>query len=71
MAILAAVDETIGGEAISDETWSTLSSFLADDALVELTVVIGHWLMVSTILRSLRVPLEVGVEPWPPDGTKP
>lgn len=70
-AVLAAVDETIGGDAISDETWSELSSFLADDALVELAVVIGHWLMVSTMLRSLRVPLEEGVESWPPDGTKP
>ncbi|RIK10298.1 MAG: carboxymuconolactone decarboxylase family protein [Acidobacteria bacterium] len=69
--VLAAVDETLGGDAISDETWSALSSFLADDALVELTVVIGHWLMVSTMLRSLRVPLEEGVEAWPPDGTKP
>lgn len=70
-AVLASVDETIGGDAITDETWSALLSFLADDALVELTVVIGHWLMVSTILRSLRVPLEEGVESWPPDGTKP
>lgn len=70
-AILAAVDETIGDEAITDETWSELSSFLADEALVELTVVIGHWLMISTILRSLKVPLEDGVAPWPPDGIKP
>jgi hypothetical protein len=36
--------------------------------LVEMVVAIGHWTMFSQLLRSLEVPLEEGVDAWPPDG---
>jgi hypothetical protein len=32
---------------------------------------IGTWLLVSKLARGLRVPLEEGVEGWPPDGKVP
>lgn len=70
-AVLAAVDETLAGDAISDRTWGVLASHIAEDALLELTVAIGHWLMVSTFLRSLRVPIDEDLEAWPPDGVAP
>jgi hypothetical protein len=39
--------------------------------LVELVVAIGNWSLFSSLLRSLKVPLEEGVAPWPPDGRSP
>lgn len=41
------------------------------DALVELVVAIGNWRLFSSLLRTLGVPLEDGIAPWPPDGASP
>jgi alkylhydroperoxidase family enzyme len=57
-AALAAVDETADDGAVTDVTWSTLAARLDDGDLVELLMLIAHYLMLSTVLRSLRVPLE-------------
>jgi alkylhydroperoxidase family enzyme len=57
-AALAAVDETADLGAVSDATWATLAARLSDGELVELLMLLGHYLMLSTVLRSLRVPLE-------------
>jgi alkylhydroperoxidase family enzyme len=57
-AALAAVDETAEVGAVSDATWATLAGRLDPGELVELLLLIGHYLMLSTVLRSLRVPLE-------------
>ena len=70
-AVLSATDEALAGERISDATMAVLRSHLEDDAVVELVAAIGTWSMISTVLRSLDVPLEDGVAPWPPDGVAP
>jgi 4-carboxymuconolactone decarboxylase len=57
-AALSAVDETADDGAVSDATWSTLATHLDDGDLIELLMLIAHYLMLSTVLRSLRVPLE-------------
>lgn len=57
-AVLRSVDETADQGAISDATWQTLAAHLNDGELVELVMLIGHYLMLSTVLRSLRLPLE-------------
>jgi alkylhydroperoxidase family enzyme len=57
-AALAAVDETADEGAVSDATWSVLSSHFSSGELVELLILIAHYLMLSTVLRSLRVALE-------------
>jgi 4-carboxymuconolactone decarboxylase len=57
-AALAAVDETADQGAVTDDTWSTLAGRLDSGDLVELLMLISHYLMLSTVLRSLRVPLE-------------
>jgi alkylhydroperoxidase family enzyme len=57
-AVLAAVDETADQGAVTDATWSTLAQRLSDAELVELVMLVAHYLMLSTVLRSLRVPLE-------------
>lgn len=71
-AVLAATDETLDAGVISDVTWSACVDALGEPGLlVELVAVIGNWRLFSSLLRSLEVPLEDGVAPWPPDGVAP
>lgn len=58
LAALAAVDETADEGAVTDATWSTLAQRLDSGELVELLMLIAHYIMLSTVLRSLRVQLE-------------
>jgi alkylhydroperoxidase family enzyme len=57
-AVLAAVDETADGGGVTDETWATLAQKFDSGDLVELLMLIAHYMMLSTVLRSLRVQLE-------------
>jgi alkylhydroperoxidase family enzyme len=67
-AVLAATDETLAGGAITPETFADCERHVGGPAvLVELVVAIGTWRMISSIARSLAVPLEDGVSSWPPD----
>ncbi|BBY45310.1 carboxymuconolactone decarboxylase family protein [Mycobacteroides abscessus] len=72
-AVLAATDETLRDGTISDETWAECQRALHGDpaVLVELVAAIGNWRLFSALLRSLHVPLEDGLEGWPPDGVRP
>ncbi|MGE4607872.1 MAG: carboxymuconolactone decarboxylase family protein [Myxococcota bacterium] len=74
-AVLAATDETLEAGAISPETWAALEKEIGDPndptVLIELVAAIGTWRMISSVLRSLEIPLEDGVEQWPPDGKIP
>ncbi len=70
-AVLAATDETLADGSISDATWAACAEHLDAAELVELVVAIGNWGMFARLLPSLDVPLEDGVEPWPPDGARP
>ena len=68
-AVLRATDETLDRGAISSTTWGECARLLPEPAeQLELVGAIGTWNMISQILRSLEVPLEEGVAPWPPDG---
>lgn len=73
LAVLAATDETLVDGTISDATWAQCRSAFDDDpaVLVELVAAIGNWRLFSALLLSLDVPLEDGVDPWPPDGAAP
>lgn len=71
-AVLAATDETLEAGTISKETMAQCAEHLEGDAVViELVIAIGNWRLFSGLLRSLDVPLEDGVTPWPPDGLAP
>ena len=52
-------------------SWAACAEHLDEAALVELVVAIGNWTLFARLLPSLEVPLEDGVEPWPPDGRTP
>ncbi len=71
-AVLAATDETLAGGPIAPATWAACEEHLpGPEALVELVLAIGLWQLVSGVLRSLEIPLEDGMAPWPPDGAAP
>jgi alkylhydroperoxidase family enzyme len=61
-AALLAVDETADEGAVTDATWDTLAELLPESELIELLMLIGHYLMLTTVLRSLRIPLEPRAE---------
>jgi alkylhydroperoxidase family enzyme len=68
-AVLQAADDTLEQGCIQPDTWAECCEHLATEAeRVELVVAIGNWSLFSQLLRSLQVPLEEGVEAWPPDG---
>jgi len=70
-AVFSAVDVAVTGRAIPGEVLSILRGDLSDDAVLELVAAIASWTMVSTILRSLEIPLEDGLAGWPPQGVAP
>ena len=61
-AALRAVDETADDGAVSSATWDVLEDLLRESELIELLMLIGHYLMLTTVLRSLRLPLEPRAE---------
>jgi hypothetical protein len=61
-AALRAVDETAGEGAVSDGTWETLADDLQESELIELLMLIGHYMMLTTVLGSLRIALEPRAE---------
>ena len=70
-AVLAATDETLARGAIGDSTWAACAEHLDAALLVELVAVIGNGSLFARLLKSLDVPLDDGMEPWPPDGCGP
>ncbi len=71
-AVLQAADETLAGKTISDQTWTEITRHVTvPGQQVELVVDIANWVCASILLRSLKIPLEDGVMPWPPDGVRP
>ena len=55
-AALAAVDETADEGAVSDATWDTLAELVRESELIELLMLIGHYLMLTTVLRLAAAP---------------
>ncbi|HEY1650348.1 MAG TPA: carboxymuconolactone decarboxylase family protein [Acidimicrobiales bacterium] len=61
-AALAAVDDTADFGAVSDATWEALAAHMSEGEMIELLMLIGHYLMLTTVLRSLRMELEPRAE---------
>jgi len=68
-AVLAATDETLATGRVSPETLAHCRKQLGDEVrCIELVAAIATWRAISQIARSLEIPLEEGVDSWPPDG---
>jgi 4-carboxymuconolactone decarboxylase len=61
-AALQAVDETADEGAVTDGTWEVLAELLPESELIELLMLIAHYLMLTTVLGSLRIELEPRAE---------
>jgi AhpD family alkylhydroperoxidase len=56
--LVAAVDELHASSVISDATWGALSALLTTEQLIELPMLVGHYILLAGTLRSLGVPLD-------------
>ncbi|HWX97807.1 MAG TPA: carboxymuconolactone decarboxylase family protein [Solirubrobacteraceae bacterium] len=64
-ALLQAADELHRDAKISEPTWAQLSEDHDERALIELTMLVGHYHMVAYALNSLEVELDEGLEGLP------
>ncbi|MCB2076112.1 MAG: carboxymuconolactone decarboxylase family protein [Novosphingobium sp.] len=56
-AVLRAVEELLGNQCISDETWETLARTYDEKQLLELPMLAGSYLMTAFQQNSIRTPL--------------
>jgi 4-carboxymuconolactone decarboxylase len=56
--LVAAADELCARHTIGDDTWGELSAFLTTEQLIELPMLVGHYILLAGTLRSLGVPLD-------------
>jgi alkylhydroperoxidase family enzyme len=59
--LVAAADELHAGHTITDATWHELSALLSTEQLIELPMLVGHYIMLADTLRALRVPLDAAL----------
>jgi|ERR1700722_4723633 len=60
-----AADELHSQHAIGDATWSTLVEHYDERQLIEVTMLVGYYHLVSFVLNTLGVPLETGAARFP------
>ena len=41
------------------------------NSTIELVTAVGCWRLVSKLAKALEIPLEEGIDSWPPDGKRP
>ncbi len=69
--VLAAADDVVDCGRITDHNWSALVQLLSLDQSIDAALAIATWAFISSLLRSLDVPLADHMEAWPPDGQAP
>ena len=71
-AVLGATDDVLARGAVAPKTWKALAGHFPDDReKIEIVTCIANWNMFAQIIRSLDIPLEAGLQSWPPDGCSP
>lgn len=53
--LLAAADELLATDDLSDETWTALRASYDERAAIEIVMLVGHYRMLATALQTLRV----------------
>lgn len=64
-ALLRAADELHADSKISQATWDRLAERYDERALIEITMLVGHYHLVAFALNSLEVELDDGLEGLP------
>ncbi|HEY1281089.1 MAG TPA: carboxymuconolactone decarboxylase family protein [Acidimicrobiales bacterium] len=63
--LLQAADELVADHRLSDATWAALSERYDDQQMIELTLLVGNYVMVAGMLNSIGVKRESGVPGFP------
>lgn len=66
-ALLRVPDECHERGQMTDYTWQVLERYLKHEQILEVLIVVGHYLMLSLVINTVRIPLEPGVPGF--DGT--
>ena len=53
--MLEVTDELIRTQDVSEETWTRLSQHLDEKRSIELVMLVGHYDMLATFIRTLRI----------------
>lgn len=61
-ALISACDELARGVAVSDATWATLSAHYGPALMIEIVILIGHYVMVAGFLNVSGIALEPPTE---------
>lgn len=61
-AVLQACDEICAKQHISDATWKTLAAHYNHKLLIELIMLVGHYIMIAAFLNSSGLVLEPAIE---------
>jgi alkylhydroperoxidase family enzyme len=56
-----AADQLTSVHELDDETWSALRERFDEQQMIELCMLVGDYVMIAGVLKSLRVPLEDGL----------
>ena len=60
--LLRAVDDMLDGAEIGQETLAAMDGVFSDRQILDIVFTIGVYLMMSTLLKTLDVPLEAGFD---------
>jgi len=67
--VLAATDDTLANGFVSEATWQLMKEhYPSHEEQLEILAAIANWRSISQILLSLEIPLDEGMQSWPPDG---
>ena len=58
--VLRATAELVGGHAVSEAAWDALAETYDDAALIEFTMLVGHYVMLAGLLNAARVARDAG-----------
>lgn len=57
-AFVAAVDELVANQRLTDGTWQSLSRHYSQDQLVEFCMLVGHYIMVAVTINTVGIQVE-------------
>jgi alkylhydroperoxidase family enzyme len=63
--LLAATDQLVVDHDLDDDTWTQLAARWSTQQVLDLIFTVGQYVLVSTALNALRVPLDEGVPGFP------
>ena len=69
--LLAAVDALLEDGTLTAELMSQCLERFGQNSTIELVTAVGCWRLVSKLANALEIPLEEGIDSWPPDGKHP